>query len=434
MGPALQRESTIGGGTTNVVDWRAIQRLIAGIVDTFLRKETPLVEDVEQGEAWQHDDCGQPDRDQYDRQGAGGGRGRGDRQALGQQVGPLGHAPGAHDAGHRDDGEQPSASGGVSDEQHERTGAADDAEDHERQRPGGEAVEDVARVRAEHEDTDGRDDRYRDGGGHGPAAEVAGHLGVPCTPDVPDEVDGGQVGHRRHGQDASDDRGRVDPAVDRVAGLAAGWYAARGDAAGDGAHAVGHQHRGDGERSAEDPAFTGGGDHLAEGEADAAQDDAKGRDGEGHEQRQGDRGVGLGERGPQDDEDEDQPDVVGFPHRTDRTFDGGAGAPASLGAARGQVPEPGPEVGAAEDRIGHHGQEQHPGDGGAHRTGSSSAVTGTGGSLGPYGTSCSAGPSARRNRLLIPRSTRIVVVPTTAYRTTTARKVIQTPVLPVAAS
>jgi hypothetical protein len=33
-----------------VADWRAIQRLIAGI-DTFLRKEAPLIEDVEKGEA-----------------------------------------------------------------------------------------------------------------------------------------------------------------------------------------------------------------------------------------------------------------------------------------------------------------------------------------------------------------------------------------------
>ena len=56
VGPALQRESAIGR-TTTVVDWRAIQRLIAGI-DSFLRKEAPLVEDVEQGEAWQHDDRG----------------------------------------------------------------------------------------------------------------------------------------------------------------------------------------------------------------------------------------------------------------------------------------------------------------------------------------------------------------------------------------
>jgi hypothetical protein len=64
------RESAIGG-TTNVLDWRALQRLIAGI-DTFLRKEALLVEDVEQGEAWQHEDRRQPDRDQHGRQGAGG--------------------------------------------------------------------------------------------------------------------------------------------------------------------------------------------------------------------------------------------------------------------------------------------------------------------------------------------------------------------------
>jgi hypothetical protein len=49
VGSVLERGSAIGGRT--VVDWRAIQRLIAG-VDAFLRKEALLVEDVEQGEAW----------------------------------------------------------------------------------------------------------------------------------------------------------------------------------------------------------------------------------------------------------------------------------------------------------------------------------------------------------------------------------------------
>ena len=56
------------------------------------------------------------------------------------------------------------------------------------------------------------------------------------------------------------------------------------------------------------------------------------------EQRQGDRRVGLGEAGPQHDEDEDQPDVVGLPHRGDRVVDDLARSLAALGAARRRGP------------------------------------------------------------------------------------------------
>jgi hypothetical protein len=71
VGPALQRESAIRG-TANLVDRRAVQGPVAGILDAFLRQETSLVEDVEQGEARQHDDRRQHDRDQHRRQCAGG--------------------------------------------------------------------------------------------------------------------------------------------------------------------------------------------------------------------------------------------------------------------------------------------------------------------------------------------------------------------------
>ena len=89
---------------------------------------------------------------------------------------------------------------------------------------------------------------------------------------------------------------------------------------------------------------------LAEREARAAQHDAEGGDRERHEQRERDRRVGLGEARPQHDEAEDQPDVVGLPHRADRVVDHLAGPLAALGAAGDQVPEAGAEVGAAEDR------------------------------------------------------------------------------------
>src|SRR3712207_7452205 len=51
------------------------------------------------------------------------------------------------------------------------------------------------------------------------------------------------------------------------------------------------------------------------------------------------RGERPGERRPEDDEDEDQPDVVGLPHRGDRVLDELALAGAAPGAAGEQVPE-----------------------------------------------------------------------------------------------
>jgi hypothetical protein len=59
----------------------------------------------------------------------------------------------------------------------------------------------------------------------------------------------------------------------------------------------------------------------------------------------------IGERRPQDHEDEDQPDMVGFPYRTNRTLDHAARMLTALGRAGGQVPEASPEVGPPEDRV-----------------------------------------------------------------------------------
>ena len=83
-----------------------------------------------------------------------------------------------------------------------------------------------------------------------------------------------------------------------------------------------------------------------------AQHDAERRDGEGHEQRERDRRVGLGEARPEHHEAEDQPHVVGLPHGPDRVVDHPAGTITAVGAAGDEVPEPGAEVGAAEDRVG----------------------------------------------------------------------------------
>ena len=125
----------------------------------------------------------------------------------------------------------------------------------------------------------------------------------------------------------------------------------------------GHQHRRDGERRAEVAPVPGAEHRLAEREAGSSQHDAEGGEGQRDEQRQGDRGVGLREAGPQHDEHEDQPDVVGLPHRGDRVVDDLAGSFAALGPAGDEVPEAGTEVGAAEDRVHRDRDEQHDGGG-----------------------------------------------------------------------
>ena len=112
-------------------------------------------------------------------------------------------------------------------------------------------------------------------------------------------------------------------------------------------------------------------DRLPERETRAAQHNPEGRESQRHEEGQRDRRVRLREGGPQDHEDEDQPDVVGFPYRPDGMLDRGARMRTSLRPAGGQVPESGAEVGTAEDRVRDNGQQQHYGDGRAHPTVSS---------------------------------------------------------------
>ena len=65
-----------------------------------------------------------------------------------------------------------------------------------------------------------------------------------------------------------------------------------------------------------------------------------------------------GKHGPEHDEDEDQPDVVRLPDRADRVVDELPRSRAALGPAGDEIPEPGAEVGAAEQRVGDHADEQ----------------------------------------------------------------------------
>ena len=103
-----------------------------------------------------------------------------------------------------------------------------------------------------------------------------------------------------------------------------------------------------------------------------------------HEQRQGDRREGLGEPRPQHDEAEDQPDVIGLPHRSDRVVDHLPGALAGGWTPGDEIPEAGAEVGAAEDGVGGDAGEQQGGDGLSHQTATSSCSgASASGSRGP---------------------------------------------------
>ncbi len=96
---------------------------------------------------------------------------------------------------------------------------------------------------------------------------------------------------------------------------------------------------------------------AAQGERGSTEDDPYGGQPERHVERRGDRPEGGRERGPEDDEHEDEPHVVGLPHRAHRALDHPPHARAAPGAAGGEVPEAGAEVGAAE-----HGVGRQPGD------------------------------------------------------------------------
>ena len=143
----------------------------------------------------------------------------------------------------------------------------------------------------------------------------------PVAPGV-----GGQVDRREEGADGDrqrpDHRPRgVGPAGPDVAGGVALGHAPRGDPAEGGAEEEGREHRGDGERRPVGAAHPEAGRDLAEGEARPAQDDAERRQREGDEQRGEDRAVGRREGGPEDHQDEDQPDVVRLPDRPDGAVD-----------------------------------------------------------------------------------------------------------------
>ncbi len=211
----------------------------------------------------------------------------------------------------------------------ERADAADRRQDDERQRARREAVEHVAGVAVEHEDARRTRRRRRRRRRRSPARRKYSRHRLrrrggarPSTRYTADEV--GAHGDR---EDAAEDRRRVDPTRPRIARLAAGRHTPGRDRAGHRAHAVRHEHRRRCERGTE-VALVAGAEHgLAEREARARGARCpSAANVNGTNKRQRDRRERLGERGPQHDEREDQPDVVRLPHRADRVVDDGTRA------------------------------------------------------------------------------------------------------------
>ena len=102
------------------------------------------------------------------------------------------------------------------------------------------------------------------------------------------------------------------------------------------------------------------------------------------------------ERGPEHDEHEDQPDVVGLPHRPDRAVDQRARAGPASPPPGDEVPEAGAEVGAAEHAYIVAPTHSTDGDGvgGAHR----GPTVGRGGPVRDLGVLLVRGAPAARHR------------------------------------
>ena len=134
-----------------------------------------------------------------------------------------------------------------------------------------------------------------------------------------------------------------------------------GDGADHGAHEERGQQRGERERRAGRALQAEPGDLLAEGEPGPAQHDPADRQPDRQRERDHHRGECVRERGPEDDQVEDEPDVVGFPDRGDRLVDQVRAAPGRGGGAGQQVPQAAAEVGPAQDGVqGDGGQQDGP--------------------------------------------------------------------------
>ncbi len=264
-----------------------------------------------------------------------------------------------------------------------RVRAADPGYDHQRQCPAGEpGVESWAGGVQFGQGREGQGPGH-DGGGLGAVGEVGLQAPVAAAGGLAGQVDGGQVPAGGDEQEPGQHSGGAGPGGQ--AGVAGdGGDGPGGDGADHGAHEErGHQ-GGEGEGGAGGALGRQPGQFLAEGEAGAAEHDP----GQRQPQRQGEgghhRGERVGERGPEDDQVEDQPDVVGLPHGGDRLVDQGPRRPAPRGGAGQQIPQAAAEVGPAQHRVqGDPGEQDASHHVRGHQYPPSPAARSCGAGLGP---------------------------------------------------
>ena len=213
-------------------------------------------------------------------------------------------------------------------------------------------------------------------GAEGAAAIGSHEVMLSATLRVVAQVDGGQVGRDRDRQRADDGRGRVEPARDQVALGVAVRHSSRRDAAEartEGERRHDRRHGGDDVEVADLPRTRCAGGH---GVRCAADDDPQRRQDERDRERRRDRAEGGGVGRPHHGEHEDQPHVVGLPHRRHDVMREVADAPPLPGLWGGDLPDGGAEVGAGqhdvarqsdEDEDQRHGRERHAITSGAGR-------------------------------------------------------------------
>ncbi len=128
-----------------------------------------------------------------------------------------------------------------------------------------------------------------------------------------------------------------------------------GEGADHGAERERRQDRRDREDDVNPALLAGSPGSRAKGVGAPAHDDPDAGDEERDGERRGDRAECGRVGGPDDGEDEDQPDVVGLPDRRHRVMGVVADLVGSLALAGDELPEAGTEVGAPE-----HGVEREP--------------------------------------------------------------------------
>src|SRR4051812_28987496 len=341
--PERQRGEVNSGGGAPVPSPPATKSVLA-------LQQVALRQRVEQAERGQDEDGGYGEDDEDGRHRRVGGGGLVDAEAGRQQVGELGDAPAPDHRGDGTGGERAQGPSAAAPEDGKQGGAAEEREHHQRQALAGEAVEDVASFVVEGNEAGDGEGAGDHGGGEGATLEVALHLLVAGAPGVAHEEDGGEVGAAGDEHRPDQQRQRLDPAGEGVA-VACGGGGGGGARPAHRAHEERGDQRGDREGRPHRPPLPQADQRLAEGEAGTAQDDPQRRQRDRHVQGGEDRAEGRGEGGPEDDEDEDQPDVVRLPDGGERALDRVPRPLAALGSPRDEVPEAAAEVGAAEERV-----------------------------------------------------------------------------------